>query len=35
MILSIDGNINRYYVETLCMVFFPGSTFGEKEDAAG
>jgi len=32
MILSIDGNINRYYVETLCMVFFPGSTFGENEE---
>lgn len=32
MILHIDGNINRYYVQTLCMVFFPGSTFGEKEE---
>lgn len=32
MILHIDGNINRYYVQTLCMVFFPGSTFGENED---
>ncbi len=31
MILHIDGDINRYYVQTLCMVFFPGSTFGEKE----
>lgn len=31
MILKINGNINRYYVETLCMVFFPGSTFGEDE----
>lgn len=31
MILHIDGNINRYYVQTLCMVFFPGSTFGENE----
>ncbi len=32
MILHIDGNINKYYVQTLCMVFFPGSTFGEKEE---
>ena len=31
MILRIDGNINRYYVQTLCMVFFPGATFGENE----
>ena len=32
MILRINGNISRYYVETLCMVFFPGSTFSEKEE---
>jgi len=32
MILSINGNISRYYVETLCMIFFPGSTFGENEE---
>lgn len=32
MILKINGEINRYYVETLCMVFFPGSTFGENEE---
>ena len=31
MILHINGNISRYYVETLCMIFFPGSTFGENE----
>ncbi len=31
MILHIDGDINKYYVQTLCMVFFPGSTFGENE----
>ena len=31
MILSIHGNINRYYVETLCLIFFPGSTFKENE----
>ncbi len=34
MILHIDGNINRYYVQTLCMVFFPGATFGENETPA-
>ena len=31
MILNVEGNINRYYVQTLCMVFFPGATFGENE----
>jgi len=31
MILHIDGNINKYYVQTLCMIFFPGSTFGINE----
>ena len=33
MILKVEGDINRYYVQTLCMVFFPGSTFGENEEA--
>ena len=31
MILRIEGAVNRYYVETLCMVFFPGATFSESE----
>ena len=31
MILKINGNINKYYVQTLCMVFFPGATFAENE----
>ena len=31
MVLHINGDINKYYVQTLCMVFFPGSTFGEDE----
>ncbi len=31
MILHIDGKINPYYVQTLCMVFFPGATFGSNE----
>ena len=32
MILRLDPGVNRYYVQTLCMVFFPGSTFGENEE---
>ena len=32
MILHIHGDINRYYVETLCLIFFPGSTFKENEE---
>ena len=31
MIVHINGEVNRYYVQMLCMVFFPGSTFGEEE----
>lgn len=34
MILNVKGDINRYYVQSLCMVFFPGATFGEKETSA-
>lgn len=33
MILRVEGDINKYYVQTLCMVFFPGSTFGENEES--
>ena len=32
MKLYIDGNINRYYVQTLCMIFFPGEKFPEDEE---
>ena len=32
MILHLDGEINKYYVQTLLMAFFPGSTFGENEE---
>ncbi len=33
MKLHIEGNINAYYVQTLCMIFFPGEKFsGEGED---
>ena len=34
MILRIDGDVNRYYAQTLCMIFFPGATFGEDETQA-
>lgn len=33
MILHIDGDINRYYVQTLSMIFFPGATFAPDEEA--
>ena len=31
MKLTVTGDINAFYVQTLCMIFFPGSTFGENE----
>lgn len=34
MILHINGDINRYYVQTLCMIFFPGSNFPDDEAPA-
>ena len=33
MKLEVIGNINKYYVQTLCMIFFPGEKFSEKEEA--
>ncbi len=32
MYLRINGELNRYYMQTLCMLFFPGASFGENED---
>lgn len=32
MKLRVNGNINQYYVQTLCMIFFPGEHFSEKEN---
>ena len=29
MRLNISGNINSYYVQTLCMIFFPGERFSD------
>ncbi len=34
MILHIDGDINTYYVQTLCMLYFPGAKFGTLEENA-
>ena len=31
MILKLEGTTNTYYVQTLCMIFFPGSKFSEQE----
>ncbi len=31
MILSIQGNLNRYYAQTLCLIYFPGAKFSEGE----
>ena len=29
MKLNVSGNINQYYVQTLCMIFFPGEKFSD------
>ena len=35
MKLHINGEINEYYVQTLCMIFFPGEKFsGEEQEGA-
>ncbi len=31
MKITLDSPINKYYVQTLSMIFFPGEHFGEKE----
>ncbi len=31
MIIRLESPINRYYVQTLAMIFFPGEKFGEDE----
>lgn len=31
MIIQINGNLNSYYIQTLCMLFFPGVKFPENE----
>lgn len=32
MFLKICGDLNKYYLQTICMLFFPGATFSESED---
>ena len=32
MILEIQGEINVYYVQTLCMIFFPGAKFSKDQE---
>ncbi len=31
MRLYIDGPVNKYYIQTLCMIYYPGSKFSEDE----
>ena len=31
MKIQISGNIGEYYVQTLCMLFFPGVKFSKNE----
>ncbi len=31
MKLYIDGPVNKYYVQTLCMIYYPGSKFSDDE----
>ncbi len=32
MFLKIQGDLNKYYLQTICMLFFPGAKFSESED---
>ena len=31
MKLTVNGDINAFYVQTLCMIFFPGEKFVENQ----
>ncbi len=31
MKLHIDGSVNKYYIQTLCMIYYPGSKFSDDE----
>ena len=33
MKLFLNGDINVYYIQTLCMIFFPGAKFGSDEQS--
>ena len=32
MKLTVNGDINSFYVQTLCMIFFPGERFVENQE---
>ena len=32
MNIKLESPVNKYYVQTLCMIFFPGEKFGERGD---
>ena len=32
MKVTVNGELNKYYVQTLCMIFFPGVKFSDTED---
>ena len=32
MLLQIYGDLNKYYIQTLCMLFYPGAKFAEDDD---
>ncbi len=32
MIVNINGSLKPYYAQTLCLLLFPGATFGENEE---
>jgi len=32
MIVRTEGNINKFYVQSLCMLFFPGAKFADGEE---
>ncbi len=32
MYLEIKGELNKYYLQTVCMLFFPGANFSERDD---
>lgn len=31
MLLTVNGDLNKYYIQTLCMLFYPGAKFSESE----
>ena len=35
MIIKINGDINRYYVQTLCMIYYPGAKFTDELEDDG